>query len=87
MYREEDRERKNEKRRRKRKRQGWKGGRGGTGRTSIIKIHSQITPGNKSAATSRPQSQKLDEEEGVEEETDLRRSLLGPACAIGTSTR
>lgn len=45
----------------------------GTGRTSIIKITSQITSGNKSAASGRPQPQKLDEK-GV-----LRRRLTSTA--------
>lgn len=51
---------------------GW-GERRGTGRTSIIKITSQITSGNKSAASGRPQPQKLDEK-GV-----LRRRLTSTA--------
>lgn len=46
---------------------------GGTGRTSIIKITSQITSGNKSTASGRPQPQKLDEK-GV-----LRRRLTSAA--------
>lgn len=46
---------------------------GGTGRTSIIKITSQITSGNKSTASGRPQPQKLDEK-GV-----LRRRLTSVA--------
>lgn len=48
-------------------------GEGGTGRTSIIKITSQITSGNKSTASGRPQPQKLDEK-GV-----LRRRLTSAA--------
>lgn len=46
---------------------------GETGRTSIIKITSQITSGNKSTASGRPQPQKLDEK-GV-----LRRRLTSAA--------
>ncbi len=49
------------------------GGKRGTGRTSIIKITSEITSGNKSTASGRPQPQKLDEK-GV-----LRRRLTSAA--------
>lgn len=66
----EGREGETERERRRRRRKMWWGG---TGRTSIIKITSQITSGNKSTASGRPQPQKLDEK-GV-----LRRRLTSVA--------
>lgn len=66
---DEERERERDRGRRRGRKMWW----GETGRTSIIKITSQITSGNKSTASGRPQPQKLDEK-GV-----LRRRLTSAA--------